>query len=342
MDLLIDTFGTKIGSAGERIVLTFPNVKNKKEYPIRRVSKILILRAGSLSTNAVQLALKHDVDIVYLGAFGKPIGRIFSAEPKGIATIRKGQIETSASDRSFDIARAFVKGKCENQVAYIRHMGFRYGSDFSDEILQCKRMLAEIDLLPAVEASKEKMFGMEGRIADQYFSCLRRLSKFPGRITQGRDKYNSMINYASGILYSEVERACLYIGLDPNIGLYHKERYGKPSLVCDLVEEFRVPVADAAVFPFFMDKEIGKPGYFDKVGTGWRLSAKGRKLVATAVMAQLNQQVVWEGKRYTMKQVIENQTQALARYFTGRESEYSAFDAGQNPQNAADLFKYNE
>ena len=82
MDLLIDTYGTRIGSCGERIVLSFPKIKEKKEYPIRRVEKIVILRPASLTTNAVQLALEHDVDIVYLGAFGKPIGRIFSSEPR--------------------------------------------------------------------------------------------------------------------------------------------------------------------------------------------------------------------------------------------------------------------
>jgi CRISPR/Cas system-associated endonuclease Cas1 len=43
-DLLIDTYGTRIGSSGERIVLSFPKIEEKKEYPIRRVDKIVILR----------------------------------------------------------------------------------------------------------------------------------------------------------------------------------------------------------------------------------------------------------------------------------------------------------
>ncbi len=62
MDLLIDTYGTRIGASGERIVLSFPKVKEKKEYPIRRVNKIMILRPASLTTHAVKLALEHDVD----------------------------------------------------------------------------------------------------------------------------------------------------------------------------------------------------------------------------------------------------------------------------------------
>ena len=107
MDLLIDTYGTRIGASGERIVLSFPKNKEKKEYPIRRVEKIVVLRPASLTTNAVQLALEHDVDIVYLGAFGKPIGRFFSSEPKGLASLRKAQLEVSSDlNKSFELAKS--------------------------------------------------------------------------------------------------------------------------------------------------------------------------------------------------------------------------------------------
>ena len=239
MDLLIDTYGTRIGASGERIVLSFPKNEPKKEYPIRRIEKIVILRPASLSTQAVQLALEYNIDIVYLGAFGKPIGRIFSSEPKGLASVRKAQLEVSNNhEKSFTLAKNFVKGKCASQIRYIKSLEEEYKKDFSKEILQAQTMFDSIDFLPATEKSKEQLLGTEGYIADRYFSCLKKVSKFPKRIPQGRDKYNSMLNYGYGILYNEVERMCLYVGLDPYLGLYHSERYGKPALVLDLVEEF--------------------------------------------------------------------------------------------------------
>lgn len=336
MDILIDTYGTRIGATGERIQLSFPRVREKKEYPIRRVGKIVILRPASLTTNAVQLALEHDVDIVYLGAFGKPIGRIFSSEPKGLASIRKAQLEASNSpERSFELAKTFVKGKCANQISHMRLLGYQHKKDFSTEILQAQTMFDSIDFLHASDKSKEQLLGTEGYIADRYFACLRKLCKFPGRITQGRDKYNSMLNYAYGILYNEVERACLYVGLDPYLGLYHTERYGKPALVLDLVEEFRVPIVDIAIFPLFVSKEVNKRKYFQKVAmpegsskgkVQYQLSAEGKALVVTAVMKRLCGTVEWQGKEYVMKRVIENQIRALARHFVGKEKVYEAFD----------------
>jgi CRISPR-associated protein Cas1 len=328
MDLLIDTFGTKIGSSGERIVLTFPNIKEKKEYPVRRVSKIVILRPASLTTNAVQLALEHDVDIVYLGAFGKPIGRIFSSEPKGLASLRKAQLEISNNlEKSYDLARSFVKGKCGNQIDHLKSLNSRHKGKFSQELLQSQKTLESVDRISVDTKSKERLLGSEGYIADRYWSCLRKLCKFPGRITQGRDKYNSALNYGYGILYNEVERACLYVGLDPYLGLYHSERYGKPALVLDLVEEFRVPIVDSALFPLFISKEINKRKYFEKVGRGqYQLSPEGKALVVKVVMRNLHSTVLWDGKRYSMKQIIENQIRKLGRYFMGNESCYRSFD----------------
>lgn len=329
MDLLIDTYGTRIGASGERIVLSFPNTKEKKEYPIRRVSKIAILRPASLTTHAVQLALQHDVDIVYLGAFGKPIGRFFSSEPKGLASLRKAQLEVSSNpEKSFALAKAFVKGKCSNQINHIRYLGYQHRKDFSTELLQAQTMFDSIDLLPAGEKSKEQLLGIEGYIADRYFSCLRKLCKFPGRVPQGRDKYNSVLNYAYGILYNEVERMCLYVGLDPYLGLYHSERYGKPALVLDLVEEFRVPIVDTAIFPLFISKETNKRKYFEKTGKGqYQLSTEGKALVVESVMRHLYGTAKWRGKEYALKRIIENQIRALARHFTGKEACYDAFDS---------------
>lgn len=340
-DLLIDTYGTRIGVRGERIILSFPKVEEKKEYPIRRIDKIVILRPASLTTHAVQLALEHDVDIVYLGAFGKPVGRIFSSEPRGLASLRRAQLEISSNpEKSFSLAKAFVKGKCANQISHIRLLGYQHKKDFSNELLQAQTMLDAVDLLPASDKSKEQLLGIEGYIADRYFSCLRRLCKFPGRIPRGRDRYNSMLNYGYGILYNEVERMCLYVGLDPYLGLYHSERYGKPALVLDLVEEFRGPIVDMALFPFFVSKEVNKRKYFEKIAPSqkegppakkakpqYQLSAEGKAIVVGAVMKHLYREAKWNGKAYALKRIIENQIRSLARHFMGKESEYKAFDS---------------
>src|ERR1700674_1914673 len=115
MELLIKTYGTRIRSRGERIILAYPGFKAKyrvkKEYPIRSLDKIIIACPSSVSTGAVQLALEAGVDIVYLNHFGTPVGRIFSSSPKGMAELRKAQVMFSAGPKALDLAAALVVSK---------------------------------------------------------------------------------------------------------------------------------------------------------------------------------------------------------------------------------------
>jgi len=331
MDLLVDTYGTHIGATGERLVLRFPSkgsVRKEKEYPIRRLNKIVILRPSSITMHAVKLALEYEVDIVYLGAFGKPVGRIFSSDARGLATTRRAQLEVSSDPaQALALAKSFVSGKCRNQITYLRYLMAKKAADFEKAITQAEALYKAIDMIRPAEAARDQLLGVEGFIAEKYWGSLKQLHKFPGRIPQGRDKFNSAINYGYGILYNEVERACLYVGLDPYLGLYHSERYGKPALVLDMVEEFRVPVVDSAIFPLFLEKKLGKRNDFEQLSkTEYQLSAEGKAKVVEAVFGRLNQAVKWKRRQRTVKDIIQDQSQALSRHFLGTEPIYTPFE----------------
>jgi CRISPR-associated protein Cas1 len=326
MDLIVNRYGTRIRSRGERIRLVLPRTSKAKEYAARRLEKILILRPSSISTGAVALALEHDIDIVYLGAFGKPVGRLFPSTPRGLVALRRAQLAVANSSRAFTIARELVRAKTGNQIAHLRHLASERNRDFSTVTLRLAALLESLDLIPDSPTGREQLFGVEGYVADRYFAALRSLYPFPGRRPQGRDKFNSALNYGYGILYNEVERACLYVGLDPYLGLYHAERYGKPALVLDLVEEFRVPLVDSTVFPLFLDRQLDRPSNYRVVSPGeYLLSADGKRCIVEAVYQRLNQSVRWQGKRQTMKRVVEEQLRHLARVFLDREEMYRPF-----------------
>lgn len=326
MDILINTFGARVRSSGERIVLTFPNGGDKKEYSARRVEKIIILRPSSISTGAVQLAIEHGIDIVYLGSFGKPIGRIFPSSPKGITELRRAQLAAASSHKAFELATELVRGKSENQIAYLKHLATLYRRNLSHEIIQAEAFLESLKLASDKPKGRETLFGIEGYIASKYFFALQKLYKFPGRKPQGRDKFNSALNYGYGVLYNEVERACLYVGLDPYLGLYHSERYGKPSLVLDLVEEFRVPLIDSVIFPLFKEKNMIGAENFKRVAQGeYQLSSEGKRKIVEALYKRLNQNVKWDGKQMTVKACIEHQVRMLAHNFLGRKNSYTPF-----------------
>ena len=331
MDLIIKTYGARIRSRGERIVVVEPGYKRnyrvKKEIAAKTLDKIVILRPSSISTDAVRLAIKHEVDIVYLNYFGDTVGRIFPSEPKGTAALRKAQaLFVSSPFKALGLAKALVIGKGANQAAYLRQLEEQHGISFRDEILQCKTMLESLIMPLDNPVQRDRLFGTEGIIAERYFGCLQKLHSFPGRKPRGRDKFNSAFNYGYGILYNEVERACLYVGLDPFMGPFHADRDGKPSLVLDLVEEYRVPVVDSMVFPLFLKQHMEKDENYVSMGAGaYRLSDEGKRRIVEAVYDRLNEQVDWDGKKRTVKAVIYHQAQSLGQHFTGRRSSYIPF-----------------
>lgn len=326
MDLLINTYGTRIRSSGERIVLKFPKRTSIKEYSIRSIKRIVILRPSSISANAVKLALDHNIDIVFLGDFGKPIGRVFPSAPKGIAKIRRGQLEVANSPQSFEIAKQLVMGKIRNQLAFLRLLSTSYHRSIDREIDQVGALIKAVQLEPKKTSDRQQLLGIEGAVAVRYFAALKKLHRFPGRRPRGRDKFNCALNYGYGILYNEVERACLYVGLDPYLGLYHTERYGKPALVIDLIEEFRVPVVDSTIVPLFIDKQFSRRDFIQKKPGQYQLSVEGKRKIVEAIYHRFNQKVNWYGETITVQQVIGDQPRILANIFLGRTREYKPFD----------------
>jgi CRISPR-associated endonuclease Cas1 len=56
---------------------------------------------------------------------------------------------------------------------------------------------------------------------------------------EAKHPLNAALNYGYGFLYHALEWQCLASGMDPTVGIIHKLRRSRPSLVCDLIEPFR-------------------------------------------------------------------------------------------------------
>ena len=86
---------------------------------------------------------------------------------------------------------------------------------------------------------------MRGRAASTYWGPAKLLMEdereFPGRRTKGAtDLINSVLNYGYGILYSRVWRAVAPAGLNPYLSFLHEPRLNTPTLIFDMIEEFRI------------------------------------------------------------------------------------------------------
>jgi CRISP-associated protein Cas1 len=117
-------------------------------------------------------------------------------------------------------------------------------------------------------------------------------------------------------------------GLEPFAGFIHVDRPGKPSLVLDLMEEFRQPVVDRALLAAWgrsWQPEMDAPEGEDDASP--RLTKEGRQAVAARVLERLESPATYEGKRQSLKSIIQLQARRAAVVVRG-EAEYRAFSAG--------------
>ena len=138
---------------------------------------------------------------------------------------------------------------------------------------------------------EEAYKGMKGLQAEYISSRLSDLMpekyKFNGRSKNpAKDEFNCMLNYGYGIMYSNVERACILAGLDPYIGIMHVDNYNRQAFVFDLIEMYRIYI-DKIVFKLFTTKKVKKE-HFDKVEGGLYLNKAGKEILISKYNCKVN------------------------------------------------------
>lgn len=332
MQLVINSFGASLRKEGEAFVVTCEG--RKVALSAHKVRSIVLTTAVQLTTDALELALAHNVDVLLLDGRGTPQGRFWQCRLGSTAAIRRRQLEVAAGPEGLDLARGWAEAKLRNQLEFLEELsGRRRGMEavFEGAVGGLRAGLERLaGLAGTLDERRGTLMGVEGSAGRGYFQCLGRLVpegwRFEGRSRQpAKDAFNAMLNYAYGVLYGLVERACLLAGLDPCLGFLHTDDYGKPSLVFDLIEPFRI-LGDRAVVLLFTGRRVEK-GWFEEVPGGVALSKEGRAGLLSSFNERLDKAVRYParkgGKARNIKRrdVIQHEAHALANRLLGRDEE---------------------
>lgn len=336
--LVIAEHGVHLGKHSERLQVT--RIKSNEvleEAPLLHLDAVVIGSRGvSLSADAVQVCAERGIPIHFVSGTGVPYASLYSAGLTGTIATRRAQLEAYRDERGVNAAKAFVHGKLSNQANLLRYMA-KYRKEREPElyetlqravthILEFGEVVERTDGA-CVEEVRETLLGLEGQAAQVYWDMVRLLLKgdldWPGRQTRGAsDVFNQALNYGYGVLYGQVERALVLAGLDPFAGFLHADRPGKPSLVLDLIEEFRQMVVDRTL--------IGLVNKGVKIGQEERggLALETRRLVAERVLERLDSPVPFEGQRMALRNVLQTQARHLATFLRGERVRYEPFVGG--------------
>jgi CRISPR-associated protein Cas1 len=317
MQLVLNTYGAYLRKKGSCFLVKTDD--RQLELSVRKVDSILIATSAFLSTDAVKLALEHNIDIVFLDSRGDPYARVWHPKLGSTTLIRRCQLELSAKKEGFSFARGWVMTKVENQLDLLRELvRTRKGKEqfIKPAIAELASLCSEITALSgSTEELRGKLLSLEAQAGRIYFQAISLIMpasfRFGGRSRHpARDGFNALLNYCYGILYSLVEKACIIAGLDPYIGFFHADNYNRKSLVFDLIEPYRI-WGDRTVIKLIAGRKVGK-SHFDPIPAGLSLNEEGRKLLISEFNKFLEKQVRYRGRNIRRRNIIQFDCHRLA------------------------------
>jgi CRISPR-associated protein Cas1 len=279
----------------------------KVHYAARKVKSIIFTVAGALSTEAVKLALEHNVDILFAENDGQPLGRVWHSRLGSTTRIRKQQLRASVQPVALQYTVAWLSLKLEQQATLLTMLRKHRKNQAAllderrDRITALRASIqALVEPNSTVAAVADTLRGLEGTAGRLYFQTLSSLLPtdyaFAGRSYRPAvDPFNAFLNYAYGVLYSRVEKVLMIAGLDPFVGFLHRDDYNQKSMVYDFIEPYRVH-ADYTVFRLFSGKLVTL-SHYQELTNGIGLTKEGKELLIGRLTKYLDEDKVRHRRR---------------------------------------------
>lgn len=326
MELVINSYGAFLQKSGDCFKIRTD--ERTAEISCQKVSAILISTAATITTDAIRLAMDNNIDIVFVDEFGNPFARIWHPKLGSTTLIRRKQLEISESEAGCQLALEWVKNKFNNQIDLLKQLRQtrpHRSAEITFYIEQLSNIASQLDRLAGnIGDVRSAILGIEGTGARVYFEIISRLLperfQFEGRSRNpAKDPFNALLNYAYGVLYSKVEKACIIAGLDPYLGFIHSDNYNKKSLVFDLIENYRI-WADQLVVNLFAARKV-KLEMFDQIPNGLSLNKDGKALLIAEFNSFLDESIRYRGRNIQRKNIIQFDCHRLANKLIGKDNE---------------------
>ncbi|MEM2841527.1 MAG: CRISPR-associated endonuclease Cas1 [Candidatus Bathyarchaeia archaeon] len=261
--MAISEFGASLHRVSNRFLVITKDGR-RDEYSSFQVQEIHITNPGvNISAAALRLALKRKI-VVMLGSRDRyPIGFLEPVSGSFRATLRKLQYLMSDSQK-IHIASKMIEGKLNNQRSHLLLLAKNRRKLPENGLLKDLAEKIKNECIKLSEAqSRMDILTVESRAAKHYWEGLAVVTSpnlnFHNRIGRGAvDPFNVVLNFGyQAYLFRCCWKEIVRSGFDPYDGFLHSKRPGKPSLVLDIMEEFR-PLVDRVCLSLFTRNTMPK------------------------------------------------------------------------------------
>jgi len=338
MQIYLNTYGTYLHVKDDMFEIKVPGdggESRKQHIAAHKITSIVMSISGALSTDAVILALKNNIDIIFTKADGHPMGRIWHSKLGSTTKIRKRQLEASISKEAVTFTKEWITEKMTNQLEFIKDLKKhrpQMAEFLNDKITRIENLVVSVGKLEhdKIEAIADTVRGLEGTAGRLYFETINYVLpeqyQFNGRsMRPAKDAYNAFLNYGLGILYSRTEKSLMLAGLDPYVGFLHRDDYNQKSMVFDFIEPYRIMV-ETTVFRLFSAKKVNK-AHTDEITNGITLNKEGKELLITALNGYMESETIrYKGRNQTRANAMQQDAHTFANGLIGNKTDISTDD----------------
>ena len=253
-----------------------------QRIPLEAVDAVVLLGSAQFTTQALDACVRRGVRVTALRKSGS-VRFIVTGATSGNVHLRTAHYRAVTDlSHSLELAKAIVAAKLQNS----RRVVGRWARDEKDLgkarhlAVRASQILDRVARLDDAETANH-VRGIEGDAARIYFRAVGLALSgshllFSGRSRRPpRDPVNAALSLCYGLLLTEFIGAAESVGLDYQMGFFHRPRSGRPSLALDLAEELRA-LTDRFVVSLVRRRQIGPDSFVRMPGGAVYLTDEGR------------------------------------------------------------------
>lgn len=239
MSIELVGFGEYLGIKDQSFVI-YQNGVESRELPFHKVRRAVISSGNNVSSSALFWLATYGVETAIVSKTGKLVATIVPADYEARSETRLKQYEAYFSRKGVEIAQGFACARVESEISFME----KHDMNTS----RIEKWLPRINFEGnSVDEVRVNIQGLEGRCTQEYFKQYFKL--FPNFLNTktrhqrgAKDPLNNLMNLGYEVLKRRVYVATMAAHLDPYLGFLHSVQFGKPSLVCDLMEPWRAMI----------------------------------------------------------------------------------------------------
>jgi CRISP-associated protein Cas1 len=316
-----------IAKVDERLNVKFDK-KTILDVPLIKIEGLVVMGRATISPATISELIQHKIPLTFLTQNGKYIARLEPEMTKNIFVRTAQWKAVGESPQAIHVTKGFVRGKLKNyRNSLLQAQRSHSDLNLSSAIDQLANNIAGVDKATCIDSIR----GFEGAGSAAYFGCFNQLIRVNDFSFKNRnrrppvDPVNSLLSFGYSLLRHDIQGALNIVGFDPYLGYLHTQRYGRPSLALDLMEEFRPLIVDAVVLNA-INRRLILPDDFitEPVSMAVSLTKDGLhkflRLYQEKKLSKFKHPVMQ--KQYSYQETFEIQARFLAKYLMGEIDKY--------------------